>query len=300
VLTIFSVPKAFHGHTGIIQTNAIRSWLMLRPQPEIILFGDDEGTANKALQLGIRHVPDVQRNEYGTPLLDSIFKTAQEIASNSLTCYINADIILLSDFLPAISQIRTPSFLLVGQRWDLDLSEAVDYADPDWEKQLRDRLAEKGTLHPRSGMDYFVFPRGMYSDIPPFAIGRSMWDNWIAYEARALRFPLIDGTEVITAIHQNHDYSNIRGGEAGVWKGPEAELNLKLAGPQHAFTIEHATWKLTQKGTRRALTARHLYFRLMAVPVLYPKTRFLSVPLRVLNNSIIYLRKSLGMAPKNQ
>lgn len=299
MLTIFTIPKAFRGHTSIIQTNAIRSWPLLRPEPEIILFGNDEGTADIAAGLGIRHVPDVQRNEYGTPLLNSIFKTAQDIASNPLTCYINADIILLSDFMPAIRQIQMPSFLLVGQRWDLDLTEAVDFANPVWEKELRARLAEKGKLHPPSGMDYFVFPRGMYADMPAFAIGRTTWDNWIAYEARALGFPLIDGTEVITAIHQSHDYSNIKGGHAGVWKGPEAELNLELAGgPGHAFTVEHATWKLTRQGLKHALTARHFYFRLIAVPVLSPKMHFLAGPLRILTSLLIYLRKRLGVTQK--
>ena len=39
-LTIFAMPKAFSGHTGMIQNNAIRSWARLDPKPEILLFGD--------------------------------------------------------------------------------------------------------------------------------------------------------------------------------------------------------------------------------------------------------------------
>jgi len=37
MLTLFTIPKAFQGHTGVIQRNAIRSWTLLRPECEIIL-----------------------------------------------------------------------------------------------------------------------------------------------------------------------------------------------------------------------------------------------------------------------
>jgi hypothetical protein len=45
MLTIFAIPKPFRGHIGVIQRNAICSWLELRQACEIILLGDDEGTA---------------------------------------------------------------------------------------------------------------------------------------------------------------------------------------------------------------------------------------------------------------
>lgn len=280
MLTIFTIPKAFRDHTAIIQTNAIRSWLMLRPQPEIILFGDDEGTASKASELGIRHVPDVQRNEYGTPLLNSIFKTAQDIAGNQLTCYINADIILLSDFMPAVGRIHIPSFLLVGQRWDLDLTEAIDFANPVWEKELRACLAEKGKLHPPSGIDYFVFPRNTYTEIPAFAIGRAAWDNWLIYRARFLRIPVIDATEVVTAVHQNHGYEHLSKSAEGPWKGPERNRNLELAGG-HAFILRDANRVLTPHRLKRPkLTRYRLWRRIYTLPELHPRIPFVAGCLR--------------------
>ena len=84
MLTIFTIPKAFQGHAGVIQTNAIQSWLKLRPECEIILLGDDEGTAEVAAKFGVRHIPKVERNEYGTPLVSSIFSLAQDIAKYQL------------------------------------------------------------------------------------------------------------------------------------------------------------------------------------------------------------------------
>ena len=45
MLTLFSTCKPFHGHNGVIQRNALKSWRLLHPDIEIILFGDDEGVA---------------------------------------------------------------------------------------------------------------------------------------------------------------------------------------------------------------------------------------------------------------
>ena len=296
MLTIFTTPKSFRGHIKVIQTNAIRSWVLLRPACEVILLGDEEGTAEIASELGIRHIPDVECNEYGTPLVNSIFRIAQDITKYQLMCYVNADIILMSDFLIAIRQVQRQSFLLVGQRWDVDLKKPVDFDKPDWEAYLQARVTEAGKLHPPTGIDYFVFPRGLYRNIPPFAIGRGGWDNWLVYRARLLKVPVIDATKAVTAIHQNHDYSHHPEGRAGVWKGPEIKRNIELmGGVDHAFTLNYATLFLTPQGIRRALTLRHLYFRLEAMPVLFPNLYFLRRPVKPLTRLIIYIRSVLGI-----
>jgi hypothetical protein len=63
-ITIFAIPKAFRGHIGVIQRNAIEAWTQMRPAPQVLLFGDDEGVADVARDLGVRHVPQVQRNRW--------------------------------------------------------------------------------------------------------------------------------------------------------------------------------------------------------------------------------------------
>jgi len=56
VITIFAMPKPFHGHIEIIQRNAIQSWMRLDPGVELILFGDEHGTAGVCKEFGLRHV----------------------------------------------------------------------------------------------------------------------------------------------------------------------------------------------------------------------------------------------------
>jgi FkbM family methyltransferase len=70
MLTLFTTAKPFRGHSGIIHRNALKSWTLLHPDIEIILFGDDEGAAevrrlsDVARELNLRHPlllkPDVQ------------------------------------------------------------------------------------------------------------------------------------------------------------------------------------------------------------------------------------------------
>ncbi|TAK09087.1 glycosyltransferase family 2 protein [bacterium] len=279
MITMFSVPKPFRHHIGIIQRNAVQSWTLIRPRPEIILFGDDEGTAEVAKSFGVRHVPKVARNEYGTPLLNDPFEQAKRLATYDLLCYVNADIILMSDFLEAVRRIVRwkHRFLMVGRRWDIDIKEYVDFT-MGWENRLRARVNCQGQLHPSTGIDYFVFPRRMWGDIPPLAIGRTTWDNWLIYQARAMHVPMIDATDSIMAVHQNHDYLHIpaRGGDA--WEGPEAKRNLQLAGGRgHVFTLKDATYTLGQDSPRPTLSRRHLQRRLQTLPCLYPYLRFLAI-----------------------
>ncbi len=45
MLTLFSIPKAFDGHLGTIQRNAVRSWTSLGPGVQVVLVGDEPGVA---------------------------------------------------------------------------------------------------------------------------------------------------------------------------------------------------------------------------------------------------------------
>ncbi len=260
MITIFTTTKPFNWHNKIIQINAIQSWLLLRPECEIIIFGNEEGTAEIASKLGVRHVPDIECNEYGTPLGSSIFASAQALSGNQLLCYVNADIILMNDFLSAVQRVNRQKFLMVGQRWDLDLNELLDFKDVEWEFRLRTRVAEYGQLHPKTGIDYFVYSKGLYDNIPPFAIGRTAWDNWLIYRARTMKIPVIDATKAITVVHQNHDYSHHPMGKEGVWQGAEARQNRALAGGYNCiFNIHDANWSLSKNGVSRASPLKHFY-----------------------------------------
>jgi hypothetical protein len=254
MLTIFSCPKPFRGHINIIQRNAVQSWQRLGPEVEVILMGDDEGTSKVANEFGVCHIPDVARNAAGTPLISSLFEKAQERATHERMCYVNADILLMSDFIRAIQRVihEMPESLMVGRRWNLDVKEPLDFST-DWETRLTKEVSRRGKLAPHFAIDYFVYPKGIWGEIPPFAVGRPGWDIWMLYRAHCLNLPMIDLTKMVSVVHQNHDYSHHPEGWTGAMKGKEAKQNIELSGGI-AYSLLDAQYCLTEKGIRRRVT----------------------------------------------
>lgn len=265
MLTLFAVPKPFRGHLAVIQRNAIGSWVRLHPPCEILLFGNEQGTAEVVKEFGLVHVPDVARNEYGTPLVNDLFEKAQRLATHDLLCYVNSDIILMGDFMRAVERVSRlkKHFLMVGECWNLDLAERLVFDQPEWEEQLRGLARQRGTPRGPYGIDYFAFPRGFYERLPPLTVGRWYIDNWLLWKARAIKAALVDATHIVTSIHQNHDYSHIDGGVGWIAGGEEARRNLELLGGRmHRHLISDATHTLEQDGLKRNLAG---YFRLKSL-----------------------------------
>lgn len=299
MLTIFFCPKPFRGHINIIQRNAIRSWTLLKPRPEIILIGDEEGTAVIAKEFGLRHISETERNEYGTPLVSSIFNVAQAEATYPLMCYVNADIIFSNDFLQAIAKVNRyihgQQFLLTGRRWNIKIEKYLDFNLPNWDLPLKNYVLSYGEIDNYGSIDYFVFPRGSFRDIPPFAIGRYRWDRWLLYKCRNLGMPLIDASSEIMAIHQSHDYSHasFNQKDKGVIIGPEVKKNLTLGKEAGSYTILNATHVLTSCGLNKQSFIHRLHGRLLRVYLfLYP----FSYPLMLLFKLVKLVVRRLKMS----
>jgi hypothetical protein len=252
VLSVFTIPKPFVGHIGVIQRNAIRSWLALRPSCEITLFGDEHGTAACASELGVRHVPKVACNEFGTPLLSDVFKQAEGATGFRHLCYVNGDIILPAVLTESARLIPFPAFLMTGRRMYVDVDSELDFSDAERTLKTEAELKASGTLRFSTGTDYFVFTKGAFGDLPAFAVGRPGWDNWMVFRARQLHLPVIDASPQMLAFHQNHDYAHIPKSTGEFWEGPEADRNRGLIDPLALeFTKNSSTWQLTATGLVR-------------------------------------------------
>jgi hypothetical protein len=261
-LTIFTIPKAFRGHIGTIQRNAITSWTRLRPLPEIILFGDDEGTAATAQALGVRHVAKIARNEHGTPLLNDVFRQARPRAVSEMMCYLNADILVLNALPGACSRVHEQMgrCLIVCQRINLDVTEDLPFIG-DWESKLMQRVKSSGTPGDHTQIDLFVFPKDAYPSMPDFGIGRLWFDQWLIKAATESGMSVVDVSRVAPALHQNHDYDHVAGGTASIWRGKEAEHNMKLyGGVPHRFTLLDCTHQMMANGAVRPVRLRRARF----------------------------------------
>ena len=129
MLTIFSIPKVFVSHTKIIQDNAIGSWNRLGSGCDIVLFGDDPGVADAAERHKTRHESFTLRNELGTPLVSDVFHRMAVLARHPIVAFVNSDIILLDDFLPAIDAVARchEKFLIVASRFNCCIDHAFSF-----------------------------------------------------------------------------------------------------------------------------------------------------------------------------
>jgi hypothetical protein len=246
VLTLFSVPKPFVGVMETIQLNALRSWRSL-PDAQIVLVGDEPGTAETASRLGVEHVAGIATNDHGTPLLNEVFAAVDEVGMHAQQCYVNADIILLpDDFVPAVraASAANEPFLMIGRTVDLPVDEELDSGDAAVRTALRARAASEGVSRGPTAIDYFVYTRGIFDPVPPFAVGRAGFDNWLVWRART-RGRVLDASRAVLAVHQHHDYAHV-GSQDEAHFGAEANTNRELAGgSRHLYTIHDASHTLT-------------------------------------------------------
>lgn len=240
MLTIFTSPHRFEGHTGVIQTNALRSWQAAGIPLVVCLDGRWDTLPGDWGQ--VEYVR-VECDAYGTPCVQSIFERGEAACHTDIVAYVNADIILLDHFLAAAQCVdaafRGP-FLLIGQRLDTPLPVLLDFANGGADV-ARARAREHGRLHQAAGVDYFVYRKGTMSTIPPFSLGRWRWDNWIVWDVLWRGLPVIDGTHDITAIHQEHEYAHL--GDAGEKQRRNNDRLVQYTGGR-LCTIADATHRL--------------------------------------------------------
>lgn len=290
MLTMFSTAKPFRGQAAVQQRNALESWRRLHATAEIILFGDEEGAARVCAELGLRHEPEVERHASGLKYLDGMFRRAQQIAKHDYLCYANCDMVLLPDFRRGLEIAIgwTRRFLLVGRRWDTEVSEAIDFGEEGWAERLRRRAVTCGKKQITDYVDYFVFPRGFYGEVPRLVVGRSYWDHWLVWRAREGGLPVVDGSRFIVAVHQNHDYGYHAQGKAGTNADEMALRNVQLAGgPEHLRSVRDATHAITTGG------------RILATPLRGPLARIYELRSKqVLLERTLGVRTRLGLRKK--
>jgi hypothetical protein len=251
MLTFFTTAKPFEGHNGIIQKNALKSWKLLAPDVEVILFGDEVGAAETSAELGLRHIPRVERHESGMKYLDYILREAQAEAHHRYLCYSNCDIVQTKDFRRAFELCKKwrEQFLMVARRWDTDVTVPLDFSAVEWGKKARELALSTGRQQNGNFVDFFVFPKGLYLDAPALVVGRSYWDHWLVWKALHSGVPVIDATRFLVAIHQNHDYGYHPQGKQGTNQDALAQRNKKLSGDgKNQRSIYDATHAMTAGG----------------------------------------------------
>lgn len=248
MLTFFTTAKSFSGPARVHQFNAIRSWKQLHPDAEVILFGDGEGYNEAAQSLGLIRIPGVLTSPTGCPRIDSMFNLVSQRARHPVRAYLNCDIILTDDVLSAIGRVDFPEYLMVAQRRELSVDHELPFS-LEAKELFSAQVSQAGVLQDPSAIDMFLYRGNIWSGLPELVVGRGGYDNFLIYFCRRNRIPVVDATDVVTLVHQIHDYGHLGGGSSEVFLGEDAKANFQKAGViSNLFTIVHADWRLTAKG----------------------------------------------------
>lgn len=209
MITLFTTFKPFLGNDIIPQVNALRSWRQISSDIEIIVFGENKGETKILQEVGAICLSEVELYNNKLPLISSMFSKVSQIAGNPICCYVNGDILLTKKFSETIRKIHVKlkkNYLLCGQRYDLDIESLINF-NKNCEDDFKNKYYDKMILHPPTGSDYFVFPKGQYgiNDIPEIVVGLPGWDSWMIYNGVAERkFKVVDLSNTVKVYHQNH------------------------------------------------------------------------------------------------
>ena len=209
MITLFATTKSFTDIFKTIQLNALNSWRALSNDIQIIIFGDSVGSKEAAERIGADYVPSVRCSPQGTPYLSDLFLQANKRARFPIMTFINADIILPSNFLNSISIMykRFNKFLMVGHRWDMEISRSINFYNSKENELFWENVKKMSTRHACTGIDYFVYTKKTFGKLPDFIIGRPGFDNWMIWKARRRLIPIVDATEIVQVVHQNHHFN---------------------------------------------------------------------------------------------
>lgn len=205
LLAVFTSFKPFTGAAADIQRRSLANWCTVFPDAEIVNF---ETAADELMPPDLRTVV-IDEGKGKVPLFGSMVRWMEANTGADLFLYANGDILFPLDLGVRFASLPDGSFLLTGQRVDIGA---------DGIKKL----------HGPSGMDYFIFRRGMFNDLPDVVMGRAYCDSALVAHCLRKRISVIDGSFAIRVEHQFHDYGHVKGGKESVWTGDAAQQNLKI------------------------------------------------------------------------
>lgn len=253
-LDIFAVPMPFSGITGIRQQNAIWSWTQMETSGWIFLLGPDVSSDDLEILPETAIIgPPIETDEFGTPLISSVFRSMQEEHAGSLVAYVNSDVILAGlDGAMQICDETFDEFLVIGRRWDLDITNFIDFGSGSWTRELYAKAIREGDLHSVGAIDWFGFTSGIYPNVPPFAIGRSAWDNWLVLDALKRGIPVVDASRVTLTVHQNKNATTGKpiSRERQIQRDRNRAYYDRDRG-SYSGSSKEATWLLTFDGLER-------------------------------------------------
>lgn len=218
------------------EKNSLLSWTKLDCVNEIVVYTSLE--TSQILEhpkVVVRTYPK-ELKPLDPPSIKDLFLDAIEKTQNQYLCYINSDIIFLSDFCETFKNIKDKydkPFQMVGKRRDWENHYDLDILNLS-DEQIKEKVGHM-PLRNTEHCDYFAFDRKVYADLndkgffPNFFIARGSFDRCMLWLPRQLGYDSIDCSEAIYVIH-HEEGGDIRGpymsSRPSFW--PQLKENEKL------------------------------------------------------------------------
>lgn len=195
MISLYSTFRRFdHPQFEKVQRDAIESWLAINPAPEIIIVGNDFGTAEICKEYNLTHVPNVKTSASGTPYCNHFIWEAEKAASCATMLLCSGDIIIKQDTVDAalalLYQNQIKEYCVCARKLHVDITDGVK-TDVRWATW-------------QAG-DYWLHTKGIFDDMPDFLIGRHKNEKWM-FKSLCNKNALVDGSDVITVWHQQHPH----------------------------------------------------------------------------------------------
>lgn len=216
-------------------TNSLQSWKRLRCKPKIVIIGDDQGVAELCANARVIHHPYVKKNNYGTPMINSIFEEGWKYVKDDDICvFVNGDIILtdslcdtLDAFVNNFPDYAKRTYFMTAVRNNWYNFTALDFNDAGLKS-----IPEKNLKRERpDGIDLFIHRKGTYLNIPDSGIAKFAYDTWLLLYAIDQFELCIDITETCQIIHHMGKwYQDNKACNRGVQSQELKENSQKLNG----------------------------------------------------------------------
>ena len=196
---------------GIKTLNSLKSFTMLAGVAQVIILVEDSqscASIPKELSLNIKCVALELRCRHATlikPTMGCIFHQLRAVATTEVLVFVNSDIVLFDGLMAAVHTLKSTlkRYVIVGRRLDVQHDVRVDVQNRLAHLALERNALHSGILHGDYGLDYFVMKtEHLPTDFPEFLIGTWRWDNTLLALLMSRGFDILDGTSVITALHQ--------------------------------------------------------------------------------------------------
>ena len=188
----------------IMQYNSINSWKWLDCEKEILVFNRESSIKEMCDELEIKNINDYESSDFSDlPTWRAMRNVACEFASeNDIIVWVNSDIVFDDTLVHTINELKKSGlddFILTGKRknwpifWELNNKEEIN-------KIEFDKIGNEYEI------DYFIYNKKHFSDLPKFFIARMKFDNYLMKLSIDSVEKTIDSTFAINSYHHEHGY----------------------------------------------------------------------------------------------